>query len=130
MSIYSPELQALMDQLCSQVEDLQVAVSGGNHSTMVDATAAVAQTASAIDQNIKATDIPPEDTAILWHSGVLLDEVSQLQTLLGTTGYDPEAVPPLSDAVYLTTQNMDFIVDKMAQTQPYAEPPLLPFWPT
>jgi hypothetical protein len=129
MSIYSEQLQQLTDQLVAQVGDLYNLSTATpiDMQAMNTQTSTVETTAQEFDQAIKTTDIPPENTQILSLSTQMQMEIDDLQAAI--TANDEPLVVTRTNAVVLTTSNINRCVTAMAQYAP-AEipPPSLPPW--
>lgn len=122
MAIYSREIQTLTDQLVAQAADLQSAVANSDGPGIANAADAIAQTASNLDNLIKASDIPAGDTMILYLSTQLLGQVGDLQAAI-TANDEPRITASASD-VGTTTNNFDACVTKMAEMQVVEQPML------
>jgi hypothetical protein len=133
MSIYSDTVQQLTDQLVADVTTLNNAVT--NNSSDFAAIGPLADTvatdASNLDQAVKSTDIPPDNTMIVELTAQLLAEVSDLQAAV--VAADSTAVEATNQAVLISTSNLNRCVTSMAEwvtPMPTPEQTPVPPWLT
>lgn len=116
MAMYYETVPDLTNQLIVQVAQLQAAIFADDAVGTIAANDAIEQTTIALDQNIKAADVPLEDTMILHISTELLEEARQLRKDI--TAADSDAIVATINLIEAAANNLNRCVIKMDEMQP------------